>query len=194
MITDSLIWSNPVFVQLLGTCPTLAITTSLKNGIGMGLAVIFVLTCSNLVISLMKGIISPKTRIVTYILVIASFTTAADMLIGAYFPSLANSLGLFIPLIVVNCVVLARVESFAVKNSPVRALFDGLFMGAGFMGAICIVSFVRELLGAGSVYGHQIPHRYFNPASLILLPVGGFLILGIVIAGFNFIFGRGRDQ
>ena len=152
-LKEGILTNNPIFVQLIGMCPTLATSTSLKNGIGMGLAVTFVLMCSNLVISLLRKFIPSKVRIAAYIVIIAGFVTIVDLSLQAYLPELSSSLGMFIPLIVVNCIILARAEAFASKNGPLPSLIDGLSMGLGFTVAISILSTVRELLGSGSIYG-----------------------------------------
>lgn len=150
---NGLITENPTFMQLLGMCPTLAVTTSLQNGVGMGLSATAVLICSNFLISLLRKIIPDKVRIAAYIVIIAAFVTMIEMSLKAFLPDLASSLGLFIPLIVVNCIILARAEAFASKNNPVLSAIDGLGMGLGFTGALCIISAIREFLGAGSIWG-----------------------------------------
>ena len=179
---DGLLDQNPIFVQLLGMCSTLAVSTTVVNGIGMGLSVTFVLILSNLFISLLRNAIPSKIRIASYIVIIAGFVTVVDMLLQAYVPSLAQSLGLFIPLIVVNCIILARAESFASKNRPLPSVLDGLAMGIGFTVALVIISAIRELLGSGTLLGIKITPNTFSPAVLAISPVGGFLILGALIA------------
>ena len=151
---EGIFTNNPVFVQLIGMCPTLATTTSLQNGIGMGLAATAVLICSNAVISLLRKLIPSKVRIAAYITIIAGFVTAVDLLIQAYLPDLSKSLGLFIPLIVVNCIILARAEAFASKNGVLPSIGDGLAMGLGFTFALCVLSTIREILGAGTLMGY----------------------------------------
>lgn len=182
IVKDGLIDQNPVFVQLLGMCSTLAITTSVSNGIGMGLSVTFVLVLSNLFISLLRNFIPAKIRIASYIVVIAGFVTIIDMVLKAYVPTIASSLGLFIPLIVVNCIILARAESFASKNGPFRSMLDGLSMGVGYTLALVIMSAIRELFGSGTLLGYRVMPESYLPAVLVVSPVGGFLILGTLIA------------
>lgn len=183
---DGVLDSNPALVQLLGMCPLLAVTTSLKNGVGMGLAVIFVLLGSNTVISLLRKYIPSKIRIASYIVIIAGFVTAIDIILKAYVPALSKSLGLFIPLIVVNCIILARAESFASKNSVFRSAVDGITMGMGYTLALIIVSSIREILGNGTIYGVPLFGENFLPAITFILPPGGFLTLGVVIATMNY--------
>ena len=196
---DGLITQNPVLVQLLGMCPTLAITTSLFNGLGMGLSVLIILTCANVVISALRKIIPNKVRIACYIVVIASFVTMVDLLLKAFVPALSKSLGLFIPLIVVNCIILGRAEAFASKNSVGASLLDGIFQGIGYTVALIIMCVVRELLGSGTILGgfsfinngggiRVIPEVY--PALLVVLPVGGFLTLGCLIAASQWLMDR----
>ncbi len=182
---EGLFTNNPVLVQLIGMCPTLATTTSLENGFGMGMAATAVLICSNVVISLLRKRIPPKVRIAAYITIIAGFVTAVDLLMQAYLPDLSKSLGLFIPLIVVNCIILARAEAFASKNKVIPSLVDGLAMGLGFTFALCILSTIREILGAGTLLGHPLFGDNFQPAIMMILPAGGFLTLGFVIALFQ---------
>ena len=182
---EGIFTNNPVFVQLIGMCPTLATTTSLQNGIGMGLAATAVLICSNAVISLLRKLIPSKVRIAAYITIIAGFVTAVDLLIQAYLPDLSKSLGLFIPLIVVNCIILARAEAFASKNGVLPSIGDGLAMGLGFTFALCVLSTIREILGAGTLMGYPLFGDSFQPAILRILPAGGFLTLGFVIALFQ---------
>ena len=182
---EGLFTNNPVLVQLIGMCPTLATTTSLENGFGMGMASTAVLICSNVVISLLRKLIPSKVRIAAYITIIAGFVTAVDLLMQAYLPDLSKSLGLFIPLIVVNCIILARAEAFASKNKVIPSLVDGLAMGLGFTFALCILSTIREILGAGTLLGHPLFGDNFQPAIMMILPAGGFLTLGFVIALFQ---------
>lgn len=176
-----LITDNPVLIQLLGMCPTLATSTSLINAVGMGLSATFVLVCSNVLISLLRKIIPQKIRIAAYIVIIAGFVTLVDMLLEAYFNSIYNALGVFIPLIVVNCIILARAESFASKNKVLPSFFDGLAMGLGFTLALSILGAVREILGSGSILGFEL-FGGVAPVSLFALPAGGFLGLGFLIA------------
>lgn len=191
---DGLLDQNPIFVQLLGMCSTLAVSTSVINGIGMGLSVTFVLILSNLFISLLRNFIPSKIRIASYIVIIAGFVTVVDMLLQAYVPSLAESLGLFIPLIVVNCVILARAESFASKHGPLPSVLDGLAMGAGFTVALVIISAIRELIGSGCLLGFRIMPESYSPAVLVISPVGGFLILGALIALVQWLKSRAKKK
>ncbi len=188
----SLFDQNPILVQLLGTCPTLAVSTSFANGVGMGLSATAVLVLSNLLISLLRKFIPKQVRIAAYIVIISGFVTAVQLLIQAYLPSLDKSLGLFIPLIVVNCIILARAEAFASKNGPVVSMIDGLFMGLGFTFALGILGFIRELLGAGTVFGLTIPG--FKPILFFVLPAGAFLTLGCLIAAVNFILTKTKEK
>lgn len=183
--TNGLIKDNPVFVQMLGMCPTLAVTTSAVNGLGMGMATTAVLTAANVVISLMRKFIPDKIRIPAFIVVIASFVTIVGMMMEGYVPALFSALGLFIPLIVVNCVILARAEAFAFKNGVVASLLDGLGMGLGFTLALTILGAVRELFGAGSVFGFSVFGAAYKPALIMILPPGAFLALGLLLAGMN---------
>jgi len=184
---NGLIDENPTFIQLLGMCPTLAVTTSLVNAIGMGLSATFVLVFSNLVISLLRKFIPDKIRIASYIVVIAAFVSVIEMLLKAYLPAISNALGLFIPLITVNCIILARAESFASKNKPVPSMFDGLGMGLGFTLGLSILGAVREILGAGTLLGFPIFGASFQPALIFILPPGAFLALGVILAIYNMI-------
>lgn len=183
--TNGLIKDNPVFVQMLGMCPTLAVTTSAVNGLGMGMATTAVLTAANVVISLMRKFIPDKIRIPAFIVVIASFVTIVGMMMEGYVPALFSALGLFIPLIVVNCVILARAEAFAFKNGVVDSLLDGLGMGLGFTLALTILGSVRELFGAGSIFGFSLFGAAYKPALIMILPPGAFLALGLLLAGMN---------
>ena len=182
---NGLIKENPTFVQLLGMCPTLAVTTTLKNGLGMGLSATAVLIASNVLISILRKIIPEKVRIAAYIVIIATFVTLVEMCLKAFLPDLATQLGIFIPLIVVNCIILARAEAFASKNTVARSAFDGLGMGLGFTGALCIISAVREFLGAGTIWGITIYGENITPPSIIGMPPGGFIVLGLLIALIN---------
>ncbi len=180
-IKEGLLTQNPVLVQLLGMCSTLAITTTISNGIGMGLSVTIILTLSNIFISVLRKIIPDQVRIACYIVVIAGFVTMVNLLLQAFFPDIAESLGVFIPLIVVNCIILARAESFASKNKPAAAAVDGICQGIGYTLVLLIMSAIREFLGSGALAGNQLfPAEY--SASLIAQPVGGFLTLGCLIA------------
>ena len=188
---EGLLTKNPVTVQLLGMCSTLAITTSLFNGIGMGLAVTIITICSNVLISALRKVIPNQIRIAAYITIIAGFVTVVDLLLQAFIPALSASLGVFIPLIVVNCMVLGRAEAFASKNGVLASAVDGLCQGIGYTVALVIVCVIRELLGSGTFGGgllgpggagiRIIPEQF--PAMQIVMPVGGFLVLGFVIAG-----------
>lgn len=183
--TNGLFKDNPVFVQMLGMCPTLAVTTSAVNGLAMGMATTAVLTAANVVISLMRKFIPDKIRIPAFIVVIASFVTIVGMMMEGYVPALFKALGLFIPLIVVNCVILARAEAFAFKNGVFDSLLDGLGMGLGFTIALIILGSVRELFGAGSVFGFSVFGAAYKPALIMILPPGAFLALGLLLAGMN---------
>jgi len=180
-IKEGLLTQNPVLVQLLGMCSTLAITTTVSNGIGMGLSVTVILTLSNIFISLLRKIIPEQVRIACYIVVIAGFVTIVDLLLQAFFPDIAESLGVFIPLIVVNCIILARAESFASKNGPLASAVDGICQGLGYTLVLIVMSAIRELLGSGTLAGIRVfPAAY--AANMLTLPVGGFLTLGCLIA------------
>ena len=179
---NGIITENPVLVLLLGMCPTLAVSTSVNNAVGMGLATTFVLTCSNIVISLLRKIIPDEIRIASFVVIIAGFVTIVQMLLSAYVPALNESLGVFIPLIVVNCIILARAEAFASKNSVLHSALDGLGMGAGFTLALSIIATVRELLANGSFYGISLFGENFAGANVMIMAPGGFLTLGIIIA------------
>lgn len=189
---NGIIDENPTFVQLLGMCPTLAVTTSLKNGIGMGLSVTFVLALSNMLISLLRKIIPQKIRIAAYVVIIATFVTVVDLVLKAYIPSLSASLGLFIPLIVVNCIILARAEAFASKNGVVKSAVDGIGMGLGFTIALSLISAIREILGNGTIL--DIPLGISSPAIIMTLPPGGFLTLGIILGIMNVIKNRKGER
>ncbi len=182
---NGLITENPTFVLLLGMCPTLAVTTGVTNAIGMGLSTAVVLTCSNIVISLLRNFIPNKIRIASYVVIIAGFVTIVQMLMNAYVPALAGSLGIYIPLIVVNCIILGRAEAFASKNNVLLSAFDGLGMGLGFTCALTLIASVREILGAGTFAGIRLFGEGFQPASIMILPPGAFLTLGILLAVIN---------
>lgn len=179
IVLNGLILQNPILVLFLGMCSTLAVSTSLTNALGMGLSTTMVLICSNVVISLLRKAIPKEVRIACYVVIIAGFVTIVELCLKAYLPALSESLGLFIPLIVVNCIILGRAEAFASKETPGYAALDGLSMGLGFTGALCIMGFIRELLGSGSFLGHEI-----LPVKVMLLaaPCGGFLVLGSLVA------------
>ena len=184
ILTNGLIKENPIFVLLLGMCPTLATTTSALNGLSMGLATMFVLICSNVVISCIKSITPDKVRIPVFIVVIASFVTILQMCIKAFLPDVDKALGLFIPLIVVNCIILGRAEAFACKNNPLASMFDGIGIGLGFTLALTILGIVRELLGAGSIFGFVLLPEVAN-ILVFVLPPGAFITLGFLIAIVN---------
>ena len=184
IITGGIIKDNPVFVLMLGMCPTLATTTSAINGMSMGLATMFVLICSNLVISLIKNLTPDKVRIPVFIVVIASFVTILQMVMQAFVPSIYASLGLFIPLIVVNCVILGRAEAFACKNTPVASIFDGIGIGLGFTVGLTLLGIVREFFGNGSIFDVKLLPEVTNML-LFVLPPGAFLSLGFLIAIIN---------
>jgi len=184
-LKEGLLTNNPVLSQLLGMCSTLAITISLFNGLGMGLSVTIILICSNVVISLLRNVIPGKIRIAAYIVIIAGFVTMVDLLMQAFLPDLSSSLGVFIPLIVVNCIILGRAEGFASKNGIVASFLDGLGMGIGFTLALFVLGAIRELVGSGSLFGFQIyPADY--AIMFIAMPCGGFLILGVMIAAVQY--------
>ena len=190
---DGLLDKNPVFVQLLGMCSTLAITTSLFNGIGMGLAVTIITICSNVLISALRKVIPSQIRIAAYITIIAGFVTVVDLLLKAFIPPLSESLGVFIPLIVVNCMVLGRAEAFASKNGVLASAVDGLCQGIGYTVALVVVCVVREFLGSGTFGGGLLNNgegiRILPegvPAMQMVMPVGGFLAMGVILAGFQY--------
>ena len=184
IIRNGIIKENPTFVLMLGMCPTLATTTSALNGLSMGLATMAVLVCTNFVISLLKSLTPDKVRIPVFIVVIAAFVTILQLVIKAYLPDVDKALGLFIPLIVVNCIILGRAEAFACKNSPVASLFDGIGIGLGFTLALTLLGIVRELLGAGSIFGLTLLPETCN-VLLFILPPGAFITLGYLIAIVN---------
>ena len=198
---EGLLTKNPVLVQLLGMCSVLAITTSLFNGIGMGLSVTIILICSNVLISALRKVLPSQIRIAAYIVIIAGFVTIVDLLLQAFLPELSESLGMFIPLIVVNCIILGRAEAFASKNGVLASAVDGLFQGIGYTVALVIMCGIRELLGSGTFGGGIlnggegiviIPEGY--PAMQMVMPVGGFLTLGFVIAGFQWFMRRRQNK
>ena len=184
IISNGIIKENPTFVLLLGMCPTLATTTSSINGMSMGLATMFVLVCSNIVVSLIKSLTPDKVRIPVFVVVIASFVTILQMCIKAYLPEINKSLGLFIPLIVVNCIILGRAEAFACKNGPVASLCDGIGIGLGFTLGLTLLGTVREFFGAGSIFGFTLLPETYN-VLLFILPPGAFISLGYLIAIVN---------
>ncbi|HHI87724.1 MAG TPA: electron transport complex subunit E [Candidatus Cloacimonetes bacterium] len=183
--TKGIINENPVFVMALGLCPTLAVSTSVSNAIGMGAAATFVLLCSNIIISLIKNLIPNKVRIPCFILVIASFVTIVDMTMEAYVPPLHKSLGIFIPLIVVNCIILGRAEAFASKNGVFKSILDGLGMGVGFTLAIMVIALIREILGAGTILDMRILPASYKPMIAAILPPGAFITIGLLMGLLN---------
>ena len=199
---EGLITNNPVLVQVLGMCSTMAITTSFFNGLGMGVAVTVILTLSNVIISAIRKIVPDKIRIAMFIVVIAGFVTCVDLLIQAFVPDLAASLGVFIPLIVVNCIILGRAESFSYKNGVAASFFDGIFQGIRYTVVLLIMCIIRELLGAGTFGGgilgpdlkgiQIIPSQF--PAGMLTLPVGGFLVLGCLIAFMQWALAKSKNK
>lgn len=184
-LIEGLFTNNPTLVQLLGMCPTLATTTSASNAIGMGLAATAVLACSNLLISLLRKFIPKQVRIAAFIVVISGFVSAVELVMKAYTTELYNTLGIFIPLIVVNCIILARAEAFASKNKPLRSLWDGVCMGLGFTLALFIIGSIREVLGNGTFFGVSVFGDAFKPIGMLMRPAGAFITLGCLIAGVN---------
>ena len=182
---NGLIFENPIFALMLGMCPTLGITTAGSNGIGMGLATTAVLVCSNLFISLLRKFIPEKVRIPSFIVIIASFVTIIDLVMKAYLPDLSKSLGMYIPLIVVNCIIFARAESFAFKNPPVLSIADGLGMGLGFTFAITLLSVIREVIGNGTFFGATVMPAGYQPMAIMLQVPGGFVTLGLLLVAVN---------
>ena len=185
IFTDGLIFNNPTFVQVIGMCPTLAVTSSATNGFGMGLATTAVLIGSNMVVSMLRKIIPDEIRIPAFVVVIATFVTIIEMLMQAYVTPLYEALGIFLPLIVVNCIILARAESFAFKDTVFNSAIDGLGNGIGFTLALTVLGIIRELLGAGSVFGKTVMWSSFEPISIMTQAPGGFLILGLTLALFG---------
>ena len=183
-IYNGIVKENPAFILMLGMCPTLAVTTSAINGLGMGLSSLVVLAISNVVISLLRKMIPDEVRLPAFIVVVASFVTVVELLMEAYMESLYASLGIYIPLIVVNCIILGRAEAYASKNPPLLSLFDGLGMGLGFTIALVIIGSIRELLGAGSIFGIALPGN-FEPIAFFVRAPGAFLVLAIVVAIMN---------
>jgi len=194
VLKNGILDENPVFKLVLGMCPTLAVTTAAINGIGMGLATTFVLLSSNIVIALLRKFIPDKVRIPAFITVIATFVTIVGMLMEAFVPALFKSLGLFIPLIVVNCIILQRAEAFASRQNVGLAALDGIGMGLGFTLALTILGSVRELLGAGTVFGLQIMPDSFSPAVIMILPPGAFITLGLLMFILNLISMRKKRE
>ena len=182
VFSKGIIKENPVLCLLLGTCPTLAVTTSASNALGMGVAATLVLICSNCVISLLRRIIPDSVRIPAFITVIAGFVTVVQMLVKAYLPALDESLGIFLPLIVVNCIILGRAEMYASKNPVLPSVLDGLGMGVGFTAAMLLMGMIRELFGAGTLFGLSVMPGFYTPITVFILPAGGFFVFGLLIA------------
>lgn len=173
---------NPIFRQLLGMCPTLAVTNAMINGLAMGLATSFVLIFSSLVVSSIKKLIPSQVRIASYIVIIATFVTMADRFLAAFFPPISKNLGPYVPLIVVNCIILGRQEAFSSKNTVGRSLIDAFGMSSGFVLALLLLSAIREILGSGTFFGYQVLGPWFNPLIIMILPAGAFITLGILLA------------
>ena len=198
---EGLITNNPVLVQVLGMCSTMAITTSFFNGLGMGISVLVILTLSNIIISAMRKIIPDKIRIAMFIVVIAGFVTCVDLLIQAFVPALSESLGVFIPLIVVNCIILGRAEAFSYKNGVAASFFDGIFQGIGYTAVLLVMCIIREFLGAGTFGGgilnggdgiRILPEQF--PMGMLTLPVGGFLVLACLIAAMQWALSKSKNK
>ncbi|MBQ2236617.1 MAG: electron transport complex subunit E [Clostridia bacterium] len=183
--TNGLIKENPVLRLVLGTCPTLAVTTAAINGIGMGVSATIVLVCSNIVISLLRNVIPDKVRIPAFITVIAGFVSVVQMLVKAFLPSIDVALGIYLPLIVVNCIILARAEMFASKNSVLPSILDGLGMGIGFTAVLTLMGAIREICGAGTLFGLTVTAEFIDPMIVFLLPPGGFFVFGVLVAASN---------
>lgn len=192
IFVNGLLKENPTFVLFLGMCPTLAVTTAAINGLGMGLSTMAVLVCSNIFISLLRRFIPEKVRIAAYVVIIASFVTIVEMLMKAYTPSLSSALGIYIPLIVVNCIILGRAEAFASKNGPLASAVDGLGMGLGFTLALFLIGSVREILGAGSWLGIKLFGESFSPMTIMILPPGAFLTLALIVMTINIISSKNK--
>ena len=184
-LTKGIVKENPIFVLVLGMCPTLATTTSVNNALGMGLAATFVLVCSNIMISMIRKITPDKIRIPIYVIVIAAFVSIVDMVMAAYLPDLHKALGLFIPLIVVNCIIMGRAEAFASKNSVMDSMADGIGMGIGFTLALILMSSIREILGSGTWAGMKVMPVTYDPMLVAILTPGAFITLGLLMAGIN---------
>lgn len=190
---NGIVKENPTFVLTLGMCPTLAVTTSAMNGLGMGLTTAAVLALSNLMISLLRKVIPDKVRIPSFIVIIASFVTVIQLLLEAYLPSLNTALGVYIPLIVVNCIILGRAESYAYSNSPIPSLFDGIGMGLGFTVALTCIGAVRELFGAGELFGFSVMPASFTPVGILVLAPGAFFVLAGLTALQNYVKKKGEE-
>ncbi|NLZ89125.1 MAG: electron transport complex subunit E [Clostridiales bacterium] len=194
IFTNGILTENPIYRLVLGTCPAIAVTTSAINGIGMGLATTLVLIGSNVVISLLRNFIPNKVRIPSFIVVICTFVTIIQLLLHAFIPSLYNALGIFLPLIVVNCIILARAEAFASKNDVVTSAVDGLGMGLGFTMALLLIGAVREVLGNGTILGMQLLGAGFEPVILMILPPGGFIVFGLTLGIINGIADKRKNK
>lgn len=190
IFSNGIFKENPTFVLFLGMCPTLAVTTSAFNAVGMGVSTMVVLIFSNIFISLLRKFIPDKVRIAAYVVVIASFVTIIEMVLKAYAQAVSASLGIYIPLIVVNCIILGRAEAFASKNGAIKAAMDGLGMGVGFTLALFIIGSIREILGSGTFFGLSLFGEAFQPVSMMILPPGAFLTLGLVVMAINLISNR----
>ena len=193
-LTKGLLRENPIFVQFLGMCATLAVSTTVVNGIGMGLSTTVVLVASNIIISLIRNFIPNKVRIAAYIIIIAGCVTAVEMALKAFVPEISKSLGIFIPLIVVNCIILGRAEAFASKNGVLKSALDGIGMGLGFTLALCILGTIREILGNGTFLGIRLFGEGFQPATILILPPGAFLVFGIVLAMINILTSKSKKE
>ncbi len=191
-LKEGLLTQNPVLVQMLGLCSTMAITTSIANGVGMGVSVLIILTASNVVISAIRKVVPDKIRIAMFIVVIAGFVTCVDLLLQAFVPAIAASLGVFIPLIVVNCIILGRAEAFSYKNGIGASFLDGICQGLGYTAVLLVMCFIRELLGAGTLAGFRIIPEQF-PIGVLTLPVGGFLVLGFLIAAMQWALSKSKE-
>ena len=184
-LLNGLIWENPTFVLILGMCPTLAVTTSAMNGLGMGLTTMVILTMSNIMISLLRKVIPDSVRMPAYIVVVASFVTIVQFLLHGFLPDLYDSLGIYIPLIVVNCIILGRAEAYASKHGVISSMFDGIGMGLGFTLGLTCISIVREILGAGEIFGQPVMPSFYEPAIIFILAPGAFFVLAFLIAFQN---------
>lgn len=184
-IYNGVVKENPTFIMMLGICPTLAVTTSAINGFGMGVSTLVVLIVSNLVISLLRKVIPDQVRLPAYIVIVASLVTVVQLLIQAYIPFLDAALGIYIPLIVVNCIILGRAEAYASKHPPIPSVFDGLGMGLGFTLALTLIGLVRELFGAGTAFGVTVMPDFYQPVSILVKAPGAFLVLAIIVAVMN---------
>ena len=193
MLKEGLVTNNPVLVQVLGMCSTMAITTSIMNGLGMGVSVLIILTLANIVISAIRKVVPDKIRIAMFIVVIAGFVTCVDLLLQAFVPAIAASLGVFIPLIVVNCIILGRAEAFAYKNGVLASAMDGITQGIGYTVVLLIMCFIRELFGAGTLMDIRIIPEQF-PIGMLTLPVGGFLVLGSLIAFMQWALSKSKNK